>query len=460
MSTAVVARSPRARARSRKLGRGAAFAAALALAAGSQACRTTAAKDKSGDAKTPASADAAASTLQVIVGEPARGEQFLLALTTPATAAQAWLCVSIAVEACEASTPGALALTPGGSTATPGRLQFVLWTGLPLAQDLALAFVAANQAGARVGVLAATLRLGTGGGVTTGIAQPLDPATGGATIPGLPGGPTTLPPPSGLAVPQVPRVAIAYDFRGTVSRPAPTAAVIRMVVQSGSLKGRPSVRVKGTLKNLRHSAASTPVDLPATVDASGVIDVTLPGLEPDTVYRITDVRVEDATEQSLAAEVEDPYFVITAADTPLSKARRQMALKALAEAYDWDNDNYDRSKRYADSGGWCDRFYSWSANEIFSIEYPDYAPSWFEDHGAIVDGSTLATLSQTEAVHGDMIRYDGLFQGNHTFMVLSYDSDERQLWGVDGNYNNRVERSERSLESGWRLGHLNASLIR
>lgn len=39
-------------------------------------------------------------------------------------------------------------------------------------------------------------------------------------------------------------------------------------------------------------------------------------------------------------------------------------------------------------------------------------------------------------------------------MVLSYDADERQVWTIEGNFNDRVERSERNIESAWKLGHL------
>jgi hypothetical protein len=58
----------------------------------------------------------------------------------------------------------------------------------------------------------------------------------------------------------IPRVQLAFDYQGTLSRESPTAAVIRMVIQNGPLKESKRVKVKSTLVNLRNSSVKIPLD--------------------------------------------------------------------------------------------------------------------------------------------------------------------------------------------------------
>lgn len=243
-------------------------------------------------------------------------------------------------------------------------------------------------------------------------------------------------------------VSVQYDFTGTLDRASPTAAVVRMVVPDA--KGK-TVKVSGTLKNLNHSSRTTPVSQDVVADARGVIDFAVNGLEPDTVYRMNDVRVGDSS-------VKDPYFLVTVSEAPLSQGRRKAVLRALTEAYLWDHDAYDRSKGYANSGGWCDAFYVWAAHGPFTVSENDYGPDWFDANGAL-SNTSVADVGKRESVIGDMIRYDALFVGMHTFMVVTYDQDTGHVWSVEGNYNNRVMRDEHELNSVWRLGHLSPALL-
>ena len=59
-----------------------------------------------------------------------------------------------------------------------------------------------------------------------------------------------------------------------------------------------------------------------------------------------------------------------------------------------------------------------------------------------------------------MVRYDAMFLGNHTFMIVAFDKATGKLWTVEGNFNNRVMRSDRDVESAFKLGHLKESMVR
>ena len=257
----------------------------------------------------------------------------------------------------------------------------------------------------------------------------------------------------------LPKVAVAYDFRGTFERTSATAAVIRMVIQSGALKGATAVRLTGKISNLRNSSEVLPLDVKSSVDSRGVIDTPVTGLSADNVYRITDMKISSEGIQS-SESIKDPYFIATTGESKLSKARRLIVLKALAEGYDWDNRNYDRSKDYASSGGWCDRFYSWSVSGNTSLKYPNYAPSYFQRNGGLNSSADIKTIAAKESLAGDMVRYDAPFLGNHTFMIVAFDQATNKLQTVEGNFNNRVMRSTRNVEGAFKLGHLTESMLR
>lgn len=261
-------------------------------------------------------------------------------------------------------------------------------------------------------------------------------------------------PPSDLAATKpVSGVAVAYDFHGTLSRDSSSAAVVRMVIQDGALSSAVRVKVKGSILNLRNSAIKIPLEREVDVMDKGVIDFTVKGLDPDTVYRIDNVTVED-TKQSSPIKVKDPYFISTAADSKISKSRRRLVLRALNEAYDWDHGMYDSTLGYAAYGGWCDRFYTWAANLEFKVRNQYSAQSLFSQYNALGDAQRITEMGIAENLAGDFIRYEGTFQGTHTFMVVAYDVATKQLWTVEGNFNNRVMRNQRKIYSPWMHGHL------
>ena len=259
----------------------------------------------------------------------------------------------------------------------------------------------------------------------------------------------------------VPGALVGYDFQGVLTRDSSSSAVVRMIVQKGTLSSARKVKVTGTLVNLRASSTKIPVDRDVDVAAGGVIDFTVSGLTADTIYRMEGVNIVDVTPgsnqggaQGMAVSVRDPYFLGTTSSSNVSKARRLLTLEALSEAYDWDHDNYDNSKGYARGWGWCDAFYTWAASRDFKMNRNYGSTSFFKDYKALGNASRIPQMGVTENLAGDLIRYEGTREGTHTFMIVAWDNDTRKLWSVEGNFNRRVLRNERNLDSPWMHGHL------
>jgi hypothetical protein len=273
-----------------------------------------------------------------------------------------------------------------------------------------------------------------------------------------------LPPTADIpAIRPVPNAAVAYDFTGTLSRDSRTAAVARMILQSANLKSAKKVKVKGTLVNLRRSSQRQPVDRDVDVLAGGIVDFTIQNLQPETVYRMEGVSITDmsqASQSSTTATIKDPYFLATAGESKLSKAKRRLALQALSEAYDWDNRNYDSKKQYASGWGWCDYFYTWATAKEFNVRAGSGSTYFFRRYNSLGDANKIPTLAQTDSMAGDLIRYEGTSEGTHTFMIIAYDTDTQSLWNVEGNYNSRVMRSQRKIRSNWMHGHLTEAQVK
>lgn len=261
----------------------------------------------------------------------------------------------------------------------------------------------------------------------------------------------------------IPRVQVAFDYQGTLSRASANAAVIRMVIQNGPLAGSKRVKVKSTMVNLRNSAVKIPLDREVDVLENGVIDFPVDGLDPETVYRLEGTTVYDIKDGVVSTTVGGPvkhlFHIATTADTNLSKAKRRAMLRAVAESYDWEYGNYQSSKGYY-NGSWCDRFYVWAVSKDFKVSNSYSASSFFRSHRAIQNASKIPALAPKKSMMADMIRYEGTSQGTHTLMIISYDVATKSIWTVEGNYNNRVMRLKRGVSSAWNHGFLVESQVR
>lgn len=261
----------------------------------------------------------------------------------------------------------------------------------------------------------------------------------------------------------IPRVQVAFDYQGTLSRESSTMSVIRMVIQNGPLAQSTRVKVKSTLVNLRNSAVKIQLDQDVDIREGRVIDFAVSGLAPETVYRLEGTTVFDIKDGVISTTVGGPvkhqFHIATTADTKLSSAKRRAVLRALAESYDWEYGNYQSSKGYY-NGSWCDRFYTWVASKDFKVSNAYSASSFFRQHRAIQNASKIPSQAPTKSMMADMIRYEGTSQGTHTFMIVSYDVATKSLWTVEGNYNNRVMRLKRGVSSAWNHGFLVESQVK
>jgi hypothetical protein len=387
-------------------------------------------------------ADASTALIRAKLGAAVATDQYLLVVSVPKSAAEVWLCEGPSSGvSCDKFSIGAKPLRLAQAAGASDLAFFALPSGIALRGTVAesTAVVGCSDSlGQSLGQqgLRFTKR-GTPGvqSIPTGSMQP--PADIGALRP-------------------VPGAAIALDFPGTFSRSNPSAGVVRLKIQSGALLGKSQINVTGKLVNLRDSVQTLPLQKSVTVAADGFVDFMVDGLAPETVYRIDGLMLAGA-DGGGTESVEDPYFVVTSGSGRLAEARRLLVMKALAEAYDWDHENYDTRKQYTENqpNGWCDQFYVWAGQGITSMSYSDYAPNWYEQNRALLGNDRFLTTAGAEAVHGDLAR-----TASHSFMILSYDKASGTVFTVEGNFNSRVERYKRQVSEGWEFGHLSDGLLR
>jgi hypothetical protein len=138
----------------------------------------------------------------------------------------------------------------------------------------------------------------------------------------------------------------------------------------------------------------------------------------------------------------------------LANSRAAMITKSFTEFWDWEMRRYDRSKGYANSGGWCVEFIRWN-HLPFLKNMSWFSASEWSRYNARYSGGQIVSMAEKEAIHGDYIRMSG-----HSFVLLAYDKNLGKVWTIEGNYNNRVLISTRSVSSGWMYGHLTAPMIK
>jgi hypothetical protein len=197
----------------------------------------------------PRQVPTAALPLVVRVGDAARGDKFQLSVMAPANAAETWVCMQTGNTPCTKQTPGVLPTVKGGRS--PRLQQFMLMSGLPPDKDVRLVAVAVDARGQPLGSVNTLVgRKNAQKPQITPPPQQQKPQVLPPAPPPKEPGAGGLPPPGNIpALPAVPGVNVAYDFRGTAGRPGNTAAAIRLVVQNGPLKGKANLRVTGTLRN-------------------------------------------------------------------------------------------------------------------------------------------------------------------------------------------------------------------
>jgi len=366
--------------------------------------------------------------------------QLQLMFSTPTTATKAWMCLgATSPRSCSATNAGAQPLNLAVSATEKTHAYFHNPNPVSPAVDLTFTVVATDKGGTNVA--SQTYKFQT-------------------PKPGLS---TDLTPPLNSPMPRpIAGQDIMYDYPGTFSRVSPTAIIVRLWVQQGTLKSRRQLQFSGTLVSLRNSTYTAPITATVNVDANGIIDFPITNLTPETPYRIDKILISDSGDAISKVSLKFPYYGVTGGSTALATARKKITAQAFAEGYDWNFKNYDRRKGYIDNapGGWCDQFWVWGVHEALKVRWPqDYGPNYMERNKTWLRGTDLQAVMNQEPIHGDLL-YSTDEGNTHSFMALSYDVATSKLYSIEGNFNNQVMHNVRKVSPRWRWGHLNPSMVR
>ncbi|MEO8493918.1 MAG: hypothetical protein ABI614_02530 [Planctomycetota bacterium] len=176
-------------------------------------------------------------------------------------------------------------------------------------------------------------------------------------------------------------------------------------------------------------------------------------IDPATVYQLFITlhrESEEYGETSAWGRLPGPYYVVTSGKSPLEKARQQIVMRTFREWY-YKERGWNRNAHYPMD---CHAYYRWATGPSTVGSSNDWA-NLGALFGTYHNGGHIAGLMESDRIHGDYVRKPG-----HTFMLLSYDSENHRVWTMEANFNHTIEICIRSVDSGWTVGHLDADDIR
>ncbi|MCE9554133.1 MAG: hypothetical protein K8T91_12260 [Planctomycetes bacterium] len=207
-----------------------------------------------------------------------------------------------------------------------------------------------------------------------------------------------------------------------------------------------------------------PVSLDSAPDGNytyGSFDVTSesekqPLLQPAKVYRMFVTlhrKGEKQGPETALGRIASPYYVATAGDSRVDRARQQIVMRTFREFY-YRKQGWNSGENYSMD---CHAYYMWATgfctvgaqNERTQLE------RLFGSDVPYNSGSQIPQLGTAGPIHGDYVRKPG-----HSFMLLAYDPQLRHVWTMEGNFNSTVEVAIRSVSSDWTVGHLRDEHIR
>ncbi|MBY0371776.1 hypothetical protein K2X33_13920 [bacterium] len=188
-------------------------------------------------------------------------------------------------------------------------------------------------------------------------------------------------------------------------------------------------------RDMRHSLHPTEVSLPLKWHDDNYAVITVKDLLPTTTYKFDVALWEEKkdADNTLAVTVERPFYTVTGGTTALDEARAKVMISALAELYLWDTGHPQRRARGYCGGGWCSAFAWWNIHRV--------------GNGGMVQKNINDLIARSKAgvgLHGAYISWAG-----HYGLALAWDEDRRQLWTVEGNFNNRVMMLQRGSGGGF-----------
>lgn len=174
-------------------------------------------------------------------------------------------------------------------------------------------------------------------------------------------------------------------------------------------------------------------------------------VEPAKVYRLFVNLHRESPEygaESVCGKLSTPYYVATADDTQLGRARRHIAMRTFKEFY-FVQQGWASEERYPMD---CYAYYTWATGSCTVGAHNGHAilDRLFGHRRPFQGGGVIANLAaRREAIHGDYVRMPG-----HSFMLLAYAPTAGHVWTMEGNFNSSIEIVIRSVDPGWTVGHL------
>ncbi len=175
-----------------------------------------------------------------------------------------------------------------------------------------------------------------------------------------------------------------------------------------------------------------------------------PLLNPARVYRLFVSLHRKAPLQgptTLLGQVPYPYYAATSGSTRLDRARQRIVMRTFKEFY-YRLNGWRTGEKYPMD---CYAYYMWATGfcTVGSQNGRTQLHNLFDKENPYNLGSHIPDLSGKGPIHGDYVRMPG-----HSFMLLSYDAEQGQVWTMEGNFNSTVEVVVRTVRPSWQVGHL------
>lgn len=187
----------------------------------------------------------------------------------------------------------------------------------------------------------------------------------------------------------------------------------------------------------------------------GVIDVTNENeesaiVESAKVYRLfvnLHRKSKEYGKESVLGRVALPYYVATSGESRIDQARQHIVMRTFKEFY-YARRGWRSGERYPMD---CYAFYMWATGSctVGAQNGRTVLGRLFGGRTPYNNGSDVRELVKKSRIHGDYVRIPG-----HSFMLLAYDPKIQKVWTIEGNFSRTIEVVNRSLGSGWTVGHL------
>lgn len=177
---------------------------------------------------------------------------------------------------------------------------------------------------------------------------------------------------------------------------------------------------------------------------------TEPMIEPAKVYRLfvnLHRNAETYGRETVIGKIANPYYVATADDTQLGRARQHIAMRTFKEFY-FAQHGWPSEENYPMD---CYAYYTWATGSctVGAQNGRAMLGRLFGGRRPYEPGGAISTIAKRGPIHGDYARIPG-----HHFMLLAYDPATRHVWTMEGNFNSTIKVVIRSVDSSWTIGHL------